>query len=92
MKVKKEMSTLDLLHKDAAEFLPSVSVDCVIFGFHAGELKVLLVNHGDVPFTVARGDRVAQLVLCPVALADLGRVDALDATPRGQGGYGSTGV
>ncbi|EYF01536.1 dUTP diphosphatase [Chondromyces apiculatus] len=59
---------------------------------YRGELKVLLINHGDAPFTVDRGDRVAQLVLCPVAVADLGRVDTLDTTPRGQGGYGSTGV
>lgn len=44
MKVKTETATTNLLHKDAAEFLPSVSVDCVIFGFHAGELKVLLLK------------------------------------------------
>lgn len=44
MKVKKETTTTGLLHKSAEEFLPSVSVDCVIFGFHAGELKVLLLK------------------------------------------------
>ena len=41
--------------------------------------------------TVACGDRIAQLVICPVAHAELRPVDALDATPRGAGGYGSTG-
>lgn len=59
---------------------------------YRGELKVLLVNHGDAPFTVARGDRVAQLVICPVAIASLTPVEALEATARGGGGYGSTGV
>lgn len=59
---------------------------------YRGEIKVLLINLGDAPFTVARGDRIAQLVLCPVAVADMIEVAALDATPRGAGGYGSTGI
>ncbi len=58
---------------------------------YRGELKVLLVNHGDEPFTVHRGDRIAQLVICPVARAEIEQVPSLDATPRGAGGYGSTG-
>jgi len=58
---------------------------------YRGELKVLLVNHGQAPFTVARGDRIAQLVICPVAHAELREVEALDGTVRGAGGYGSTG-
>lgn len=57
-----------------------------------GEIKVLLINHGEAPFTVARGDRIAQLVICPVAIAALEPVEALDGTARGGGGYGSTGV
>lgn len=56
-----------------------------------GELKVLLVNHGREPFVVRAGDRIAQLVIGAVARADLRVVDALDATTRGSGGYGSTG-
>jgi dUTP pyrophosphatase len=59
---------------------------------YRGELKVLLVNHGDEAFVVSRGDRVAQLVICPVGRAELVEVEALDETPRGAGGYGSTGV
>ena len=51
----------------------------------------MLVNHGQAPFAIARGDRIAQLVICPVARAELHQVEALDATPRGAGGYGSTG-
>jgi dUTP pyrophosphatase len=58
---------------------------------YRGELKVLLVNHGQAPFAVACGDRIAQLVIGPVAHVELRAVDALDATARGAGGYGSTG-
>jgi dUTP pyrophosphatase len=57
-----------------------------------GELKVLLINHGDAPFVIRRGDRIAQLVLCPVARAELVAAAQLDETARGAGGYGSTGV
>lgn len=56
-----------------------------------GELKVLLINHGDTPFEVHRGDRIAQLVVSPVAHATLTLVASLDETARGEGGYGSTG-
>jgi dUTP pyrophosphatase len=59
---------------------------------YRGELKVLLINHGQSPFVVNRGDRVAQLVICPVARADLVVTGALDETARGPGGYGSTGT
>jgi len=58
---------------------------------YRGELAVLLINHGDDPFVVRRGDRIAQLLICPVARAELREVEALDATARGSGGYGSTG-
>lgn len=59
---------------------------------YRGEMKVLLINLGDAPFMVAQGDRIAQLVICPVAIAERIEVAELDATPRGEGGYGSTGV
>jgi len=59
---------------------------------YRGELKVLLINHGAAPFVVRKGDRIAQLVVCPVARAELVAVPALDETSRGAGGYGSTGV
>jgi dUTP pyrophosphatase len=57
-----------------------------------GEVKVILINHGPQPFKVSRGDRIAQLVIAPVAPARFERVDALPATARGEGGFGSTGV
>lgn len=58
---------------------------------YRGELKVLLINHGDASFAIARGDRVAQLVLAPVTQASWHEVDRLDDTERGSGGFGSTG-
>ena len=58
---------------------------------YRGELKVILINHGDEPFAIARGDRVAQLVLAPVIRAAWSEVAELDETQRGAGGFGSTG-
>ena len=57
------------------------------------ELRVLLVNLDPVePFTIARGDRIAQLVIQRIEHADFTEVDALDDTERGLGGFGSTGT
>jgi dUTP pyrophosphatase len=56
-----------------------------------GEIQVLLVNLGKATVTIQPLDRVAQVVVCPVARAELVEVDALDETIRGAGGYGSTG-
>lgn len=58
---------------------------------YRGELKVLLVNHGDEPFVVTRGARIAQLVLAPVARATVVEAEAVDPSGRGEGGFGSTG-
>ena len=58
---------------------------------YRGELKVLLINHGSEDFTIARGDRVAQLVVAAVTQGAWVEVDELDATARGAGGFGSTG-
>ncbi|RZL55155.1 MAG: dUTP diphosphatase [Sphingomonas sp.] len=58
---------------------------------YRGEVKVILINLGDAPFPIARGERIAQLVPAPVQRATLAIVDALDDTDRGSGGFGSTG-
>tara|TARA_R110000787_G_scaffold79065_6_gene172914 strand:+ start:9657 stop:10112 length:456 start_codon:yes stop_codon:yes gene_type:complete len=58
---------------------------------YRGEIKVILINLGDAPFTIARGERVAQLVLAPVTQLGWKEVDSLDETSRGDGGFGSTG-
>lgn len=58
---------------------------------YRGELLVPLINHGDQPFRIERGDRVAQLVLAPVVRATWVRVDGLPGSDRGDRGFGSTG-
>ena len=58
---------------------------------YRGEVQVVLVNHGQEPVTIAPLERIAQLVVAPVARAELVLVDSLDDTARGAGGYGSTG-
>jgi dUTP pyrophosphatase len=58
---------------------------------YRGEIKVVLVNLGAEPFTVKAGDRIAQLVFSPVFHAVLESVTDLGETPRGSGGFGSTG-
>jgi len=57
---------------------------------YRGPLNVLLVNLGDAPVTIRRGDRIAQLVVAPVARAEFELVERLDRTTRGEGGFGST--
>ena len=58
---------------------------------YRGELKVIVINHGSEAFAIARGDRIAQLVLAPVTQAAWEEVAELDDTARGAGGFGSTG-
>ena len=58
---------------------------------YRGEVKVLLVNLSDEPVTIARGERIAQLVFAPVTRVRLAEQESLDATTRGEGGFGSTG-
>ena len=59
---------------------------------YRGEIGVILINHGQEDVVVARGMRIAQLVIAPVVQALLVEVDALDPSDRGAGGFGSTGV
>jgi len=59
---------------------------------YRGEVKVILINHGREPFRIARGDRIAQLVVAPVSASRFERVEALTDTARGTGGFGSTGI
>ncbi|MCG6121862.1 MAG: dUTP diphosphatase [Microvirga sp.] len=59
---------------------------------YRGEIKAILINLGEEPFTVTRGMRIAQLVLAPVTRAALSEVSRIEETPRGAGGFGSTGI
>ena len=63
----------------------------VIDADYRGEIMVALHNHGQSEQTVAAGERVAQLVVAPVLMAELSLTDALPDTERGEGGFGSTG-
>jgi dUTP pyrophosphatase len=58
---------------------------------YRGEVCVLLINHGPAPFTIRRGERVAQMVIAAVVRADLAVAASLTTTQRGSGGFGSTG-
>lgn len=58
---------------------------------YRGEISVLLINHGDVPFAIRRGERIAQMVIAAVLRAELVATTSLSSTERGGGGFGSTG-
>jgi len=58
---------------------------------YRGELKVILINHGEAPFVIRRGERIAQIVIAPVTQAMWEIVDSLPDSARGAGGFGSTG-
>jgi dUTP pyrophosphatase len=59
---------------------------------YRGEVKVILINLGDAPVTLARGERIAQMVIAPVTQATWQEVSTLEDTARGAGGFGSTGT
>jgi len=58
---------------------------------YRGEIKVLLINHGNEPYEIKKGERIAQAVIAPVIQAEIIEVDELSDTQRGAGGFGSTG-
>ena len=58
---------------------------------YRGEVKVILINHGEEDFVIRRGERIAQLVIAPVVQAAWAEVESLEDTVRGAGGFGSTG-
>lgn len=68
-------------------------VNCVgtIDADYRGEVGVILINHGKKPFPIARGERIAQMVINPIVQADFNLVENLDDTERGEGGFGHTG-
>jgi len=58
---------------------------------YRGEVGVIMINHGEEPFTVRRGDRIAQMVISPVARAEIVEAEELGETARNDGGFGHTG-
>ena len=59
---------------------------------YRGEIKVIIINHGQEIYKVTNGERIAQMVLCPVVRAEFEEVKTLPTTKRGGGGFGSTGT
>jgi len=59
---------------------------------YRGEIGIILINWGEEPFLIKRGDRIAQMIISKVYRADLVIVDDLDETSRGPGGFGHTGI
>jgi dUTP pyrophosphatase len=73
--------------------LTLVNTPGLIDSHYRGEIKVIAINlDPETPIDIARGDKIAQLVIQPVARVELAEVDELDNTARGEGGFGSTGV
>lgn len=75
-----------LAHKNGLDKLAGL----IDFDYN-GEVRVILINHGDTPVNFSHGDRIAQLVIVPCMTQEVELVASLDATERGEGGFGSTG-
>jgi dUTP pyrophosphatase len=59
---------------------------------YRGEVSIIMINWGKAPFTINRGDRIAQMVICKVFRAEFASVESLDDTGRGEGGFGHSGM
>jgi len=59
---------------------------------YRGEIKVILINHGEQPFRIEKGMKIAQMVIMPIIHAQIEAVDQLSESDRGAGGFGSTGL
>ena len=75
------------LNRDHGIVVPTGTIDAD----YRGEICVVVYNLSRLPFIIRPGDRIAQLVICPVIQADWQQVESLDETDRGEGGFGSTG-
>lgn len=64
----------------------------VIDNEYRGEIKVLIFNHGDLPFNISKGDRIAQMMIVPVPHVEIKVIDDLSPTDRGDNGFGSSGI
>jgi dUTP pyrophosphatase len=58
---------------------------------YRGEIKIIVINLGDNEYIVKRGERIAQMVICPIARVEFQLVESLEKTARGEGGFGHTG-
>lgn len=69
-----------------------VNTPATIDSDYRGEVGIILINHGEEPFTVTRGLRIAQMIVAPCMRVEWNEVASLDETARGKGGFGSTGL
>lgn len=58
---------------------------------YRGEVKIMVINLGDEAYTIQKGERIAQMVITPYVSVDVKKVESLEETERGEGGFGSTG-
>ena len=75
------------LNRDYGIVVPTGTIDAD----YRGEIRVVVYNLSREPYIIEEGERIAQLVICPVVQADGQQVEHLDKTDRGEGGFGSTG-
>ena len=75
------------LNRDYGIVVPTGTIDAD----YRGEIRVVVYNLSREPYIIEEGERIAQLVICPVVQADWQQVEHLDKTDRGEGGFGSTG-
>lgn len=68
-----------------------ITSEGVIDAGYTGSIRVKLYNHGEQPYTVHKGDKITQLVILPIITPEIEIVESLEATERGDGGFGSTG-
>ena len=76
----------------AKQKLTELNTPGTIDSDYRGEIKVILVNHGNKNFKIEKGDRIAQMIVCPVIIAQIVEVENLSDTKRGKDGFGSTGT
>jgi dUTP pyrophosphatase len=74
-----------------SEGLALVNAPGTIDADYRGELRVIMINLGSAPILIRPGDRIAQVIIAPVAYAELIEVEELSDSPRGAGGFGHTG-
>ena len=88
----KRIGTFMALVSNILEGITVLNTPGTIDADYRGELKIILINHSKENFVIKNGERIAQMVVCPVIQAKLEEVEELSNTDRGSGGFGSTGI
>lgn len=80
-----------LVKSRSSMLMKGIKTDGLVDADYTGSIRVMLFNHGEYPYTVLPGDKIAQLVIAPCLRPPLTLVDEMERTERGDGGFGSTG-